>query len=178
MFEQKFNRFCDKVVTVIKGFTGILLLAMLLVVVFQVFWRGVLKLPTPWTEEASTYLVTYITFIGGIAVMIRGEHLTIDLVTEHVSEKMRAWFQVIYCAVFLFVCGYLAFYGAQLCLSPLIYKSRSIAMQIPKVIVYAVMPFSMGLSVIYNVFHLYFLIKHIVTDGKKTDQVAAENAAA
>ncbi len=162
MFETKFYRFCNKAVTVIRYITGFFMLCMLLVVVTQVVMRGILSLPTPWTEEVSTYLVTYITFIGGIAVMIRAEHLAIDLVTEHVSPAIRKLFQVLYSLIFILVCTYLAVYGAELCLNPLIYKQLSIATQIPRVIIYAIMPISMILCDIYCIINLFFVIRHMI----------------
>jgi TRAP-type C4-dicarboxylate transport system permease small subunit len=163
MFEERFNRFCDKLVTVIKSFTGVLLCIMLLVVIFQVIWRDILSLPSPWTEEITTYLITYITFIGGIAVMIRGEHLTIDVVTERCSPKAKDLFQVLYCLVFIFVCTWLAVYGTEMCLSPLLRKQVSIATGIPRIYVYWVMPISMAICDIYCIFHLFFTLKRIAS---------------
>lgn len=162
MFEKKFYALCEKSVRVIKGIVGVLLCCMLLVVVFQVIWRGILRQPTPWTEEISTYLVTYITFLGGIAVMIRGEHLAIDLVTEHVSPRFREWFQVLYGLIYLFVCTYLAVYGFQLCANPLIQKQLSIATQIPRVYIYVIMPVSMVLCDLYCIFNLFFIVRRLL----------------
>lgn len=162
MFETKFYRFCNKVVTVIRYITGFMMLCMLLVVVTQVIMRGILSLPTPWTEEISTYLVTYITFIGGIGVMIRGEHLAIDLVTEHVSPNMKKLFQVLYSLIFILVCSYLAYFGAELCLNPLIQRQLSVATQIPRVYIYMIMPISMILCDIYCFINLFFVIRHMI----------------
>ncbi|MDD3996708.1 MAG: TRAP transporter small permease [Sphaerochaetaceae bacterium] len=170
MFEKRFYRFCEKTVAIIKGFTGILLCCMLLVVVFQVFWRGILGLPTPWTEEVSAYLIIYITFVGGIAVMIRGEHLSIDLVTEFCSPKLREWIQVIYNVVFIGVCSYLAFYGAQMCLHPLLQKQTSIATGIPRVYIYMIMPISMALCDLYCIIHLFFIFRNKILGRDTTIQ--------
>lgn len=165
MFEEKFYRFCDKSVTVIKGLIGTLLCLMLLVVVFQVFWRDILNLNSPWTEEISAILITYITFIGGIAVMIRGEHLAIDLVTEHCSPKIREWIRILYSVVFIFVCTWLALYGTQFCLNPLLQKQTSIATGIPRVYIYMIMPITMILCDIYCVANLFFVIKNKITNN-------------
>ena len=166
MFEERFYRFCDKSVTAIKGLTGVLLCLMLLVVVFQVFWRNVLGLNSPWTEEISAILIIYITFIGGIAVMIRGEHLAIDLVTEHCSPKIREWIRTLYSFIFIFVCTWLAIYGTQFCLNPLLQKQTSIATGIPRVYIYMIMPITMILCDIYCITNLFFVLKNKITNNQ------------
>lgn len=161
MFERNFYLFCDKVIKVIRVITGVSILLMLLVVVFQVFARGIFDIPTPWTEEVTTILITYNTFIGGIALMIRGEHLAIDLVSEHISPKMRNFFQILYLFVIMGVCTYLTIFGTQLCIHPMIYKQTTIAIGFPRVLVYGVMPICMAFCDIYCLFHLFFIFRHL-----------------
>ena len=170
MFEKKFYGFWDKAVSVIRVITGLMILGLLLVVVFQVVWRGILDKPTPWTEEMCNILITYITFIGGIAVLHKGEHLAIDLVSEHVSPKVKNAFQVLYIIVYLFVSGYLAYYGTQLCLNPMIYLQKTQAMQIPRVTFYAIMPVCMGVQFLYCWFDLFFTVRRLFV-RKNTETV-------
>lgn len=171
MTEKKFYQFCNGVVIkVIKAIASVLMLAMLCVVVFQVIWRGIFSLPSPWTEEVSTYLVTYNTFLGGIAVMIKGEHLAIDLVSEHVSIKAKEYFQILYLLVFIGVCTYLTIFGMQFCLNPLVSNQHSVATNIPRVWIYIVMPISMGLSDIYCGFHLFYTVRRLIRRYRGVDR--------
>lgn len=62
MFEKKFYTVCCRAMKVIRSISAVLLGALLLVVVFQIFARGIFNLPTPWTEEVCTILITYNTF--------------------------------------------------------------------------------------------------------------------
>ena len=174
MFEKKFYRFWDNWVKATRIITGILILALLLVVVFQVFWRGILDKASPWTEEVCSLLITYVTFIGGIAVLHKGEHLAIDLVSERVSPKVKNAFQVLYILVYIFVSGYLAYYGAQLCLSPTIYMQKTIALQMPRVIIYLIMPICMGIQFIYCLFNLFFTVRRLFF--KKAEPTDIESA--
>lgn len=162
MFEKKFYTVCCRAMKVIRSISAVLLGALLLVVVFQIFARGIFDLPTPWTEEVCTILITYNTFIGGIVVMMRGEHIAIDLVSEHVSQKARNIFQVIYLIVYIGVCAYLTYFGTELCLSPTIYKQFALATHFPRVAIYGIMPVGMGIAGIYCVFHLFFVVRHLV----------------
>ena len=165
MFEKKFYAFWDKSIGVIRVITGLLIAALLLVVLFQVVWRGILDQPTPWTEEMCSILITYVTFIGGIAVLHKGEHLAIDLVSEHVPSKVKNAFQVLYILVYLFVSLYLTVYGAQLCMNPMIYLQKTQAMQMPRVIIYAIMPVCMAIQVIYCLFQLVFTTRRLFRSG-------------
>lgn len=171
MFEKKFYGFWDKSVGVIRVITGLLILGLLLVVCFQVVWRGILDKPTPWTEEICNIMITYVTFIGGIAVLHKGEHLAIDLVSEHVGQKVKNGFRILYIVVYLGVSLYLAVFGTQLCLSPMIYMQKMQATQFPRVGVYMIMPICMGIQVIYCLFDLFFTIRRFATG--KTDRAAA-----
>lgn len=175
MFEKKFYALWDKAVSVIRVITGLMIGALLLVVVFQVIWRGILDKATPWTEEMCNILITYVTFIGGIAVLHKGEHLAIDLVSEHVSSKVKNAFQVLYIIVYFLVSLYLTIYGAQLCLSPMIYLQKTIAMQIPRVIIYAIMPACMGVQVVYCVFDLFFTVRRLFRGWKNRPANTVEN---
>jgi TRAP-type C4-dicarboxylate transport system permease small subunit len=149
MFEQRFDRICDRLVIWIKRVISVLFCAMLLIIMTQIVVRNFLALPTPWTEEATTYLMIYITFIGGIALMIRGQHLAIDLVTERSPRWARQWFEVSYHLVYLFVCTWLVIYGTELCMSPLIRRQNSISFNFPRGYVYMVVPITMTFCDIY-----------------------------
>lgn len=162
MFETKFYTVCCRAMKVIRSISAVLLGALLLVVVFQIFARSIFNLPTPWTEEVCTILITYNTFIGGIVVMMRGEHIAIDLVSEHVSPKTRNIFQVIYLIVYIGVCTYLTYFGTKLCLSPTIYKQFAMATHFPRVAIYGIMPIGMCIAGIYCVIHLFFVVRHII----------------
>ena len=172
MVEKKFYAFWDKSVRVFRVITGLMILALLLVVMFQVVWRGILDKPTPWTEEMCNILITYITFIGGIAVLHKGEHLAIDLVSEHVSPKWKNAFQVLYIIVYLLVSLYLAYYGTQLCTNPMIYLQKTQAMQIPRVTIYAIMPVCMAIQFLYCCIHLVFTIRRLFLRSEKSAEVA------
>ena len=172
MFEKKFYAFWDKAVSVIRVITGLMILGLLLVVMFQVVWRGILDRPTPWTEEMCSILITYVTFIGGIAVLHKGEHLAIDLISEHVSPKWKNAFQVLYIIVYLLVSLYLAYYGTQLCTNPMIYLQKTQAMQIPRVVIYAIMPVSMAVQVLYCCIHLPLTIRRLFLKKQRAENTA------
>lgn len=56
-----------------------MILAMTLLILGQVFWRYVLEAPFVWSEELSLLLMTWITFLGSALLLMRHEHLGIDV---------------------------------------------------------------------------------------------------
>ena len=59
-----------------------MVLAMTLLILGQVFWRYVLEAPFVWSEELSLLLMTWITFLGGALLLMRNEHLGIDIFVD------------------------------------------------------------------------------------------------
>ena len=125
----------------------------------MVFWTKAEKVTVPLDLVKES--LKHVTFIGGIAVLHKGEHLAIDLVSEHVSPKVKNAFQVLYILVYLFVSGYLTYYGTQLCLNPMIYLQKTQAMQLPRVTFYAIMPVCMGVQFVYCWFDLFFTVRRL-----------------
>ncbi|MEQ8895504.1 MAG: TRAP transporter small permease [Roseovarius sp.] len=59
-----------------------MVLAMTLLILGQVFWRYVLEAPFVWSEELSLLLMTWITFLGAALLLMRNEHLGIEVFIE------------------------------------------------------------------------------------------------
>lgn len=80
-----FRRCCD----VMYYLTEILLFFVMAIITLEVFSRYVLKSPTLWVVDVSRYSLVYITFLGATTLLLRGEHINVDLLITHVSERNR-----------------------------------------------------------------------------------------
>ncbi len=69
--------------------TGLLMLALMAVVVMQVFYRYVLELPLVWSDEAARHLLVWLSFVGGGVAIARNLHPRIELVDSIQSDKVR-----------------------------------------------------------------------------------------
>jgi TRAP-type C4-dicarboxylate transport system permease small subunit len=70
--------------------------AALLFVIFasvmtQVLGRGVLKIPVPWTDEATRYTYVVLVFLGAALALrdTEGSHITVDIVTMLLPTKIK-----------------------------------------------------------------------------------------
>ena len=71
--------------------------------------RNIIHMPLSWTVEMAQFLITAYYIAGGAYSMILREHVRMDLIYEHLSEKTRAkvdvvtsFFLLFYLAVMLF----------------------------------------------------------------------------
>lgn len=80
------KKLLDKAVTEILG---LLVCAICLVVLWQVFTRFVLNNPSSWSEEVCRYLLIWISFIGGSLGLNNGTHMGLCSATRFLRKADR-----------------------------------------------------------------------------------------
>lgn len=68
---------------------AILFGAMIIIMALGVFFRYVLNNSLSWNIELSRFIFTWATFLGAVIAMRDGVHIRIDLLVDHVPEKIR-----------------------------------------------------------------------------------------
>ncbi|PCH75266.1 MAG: TRAP transporter permease DctQ [Rhodobacteraceae bacterium] len=71
-----------------------LVIATLAMTGFSVFRRYVLGRPVTWSDELSGFLVVAIVMLGAAEVLRRGEHVSVDILTENATGRKRWWFDL------------------------------------------------------------------------------------
>lgn len=165
--------FLDTVVKIQKKLTAFMLLAMVIVVAIQVFARKFLMLATPWTEELAKYILIWIAFFGGMGALIKGEHLMVDIIYNMLSERLKRYARILNDLIFTSFSGFLLVFGIQLCINPVIIKSMSPAMQMPRIWLYICVPISTAFMVTYSVYDLVLAIKELL---KKDDNMSGHHS--
>ncbi|MDR7869693.1 MAG: TRAP transporter small permease [Tissierellaceae bacterium] len=79
----------------------LLMVAMTISVVTQVFSRTVLNVSPSWTEEVARYMLVWITFIGASLGVKRGAHMGVEAFTMILPKKVQKIVQ----AVTLLICA-------------------------------------------------------------------------
>ena len=64
-------------------------IAMLILVVAQIFIRYVLKVSVPWTEEAARWFYAWQIFLGSAVAMREGLHLRVTVLLDRCTGKPR-----------------------------------------------------------------------------------------
>lgn len=165
--KNKLDKFFAGIVFVQKKLCACLLLVMIVMVSMQVAGRF-MHAKFPWTEEITNYSLIWMTFIGSVGVLIKGEHLTVDLFLLRYTPVQRRIARVVIDLTVLIFTGLLFVFGTKLCMNPLIINGRTPALAISRVWIYASLPISMFFSSLYGLYSLTVGVVDLVTGGKIT----------
>ena len=140
-----------------------MVLTMTLVVATQVICRYLLGASLTWSEEASRYLMIWITFLGGSTAFKRGMHTGFDAVVRALSPEAR-WaarlVALLAIVTFLVIVG---LKGMELALFNM--AQRSPAMRLPMGTVYLAIPTGCLLMLVYAADQLVHLVRK-PSDGR------------
>lgn len=73
---------------------ALLVIATMVVVGYSVVLRYVFGQPQVWTDELVSFWLVVIVTLGAADVLRRGGHIGMDLVTDRLPSKARAWAEV------------------------------------------------------------------------------------
>lgn len=93
------DRFSQGVATV----SSFLLGAMALVVAYEVGSRYFFGRPTIWAWDINVQLMMAMIMLGIADVYRRDMHIRVDVFTSRLSERARAWLDVLYAPLLLFI---------------------------------------------------------------------------
>lgn len=144
---------------ILRWILVVIMAAMTLNVLWQVFSRFLLQDPSSFTEELARYMLIWIGILGAAYVAGQKLHLAIDLLPTKLKGKSKAYLEIfINIAIFVFALGGLVIGGIRLVSITLMLNQISAAMQVPLGYIYTVLPISGALMAFYS---FYFIIKQI-----------------
>ena len=128
----------------------ILIMAIMVVnVLWQVFTRFVVGVPSSFTDELARYLMIWIGILGAAYVSGRNMHVAIDVLPNRASpENQKKITRIVYTIIILFSITALVIGGSRLVYISYLLGQSSPALQIPLALVYMVIPIS-GILIIY-----------------------------
>lgn len=132
------------------GWTLAFLMAvMVLNVLWQVFTRYVIGIPSSFTDELARYLLIWIGILGAAYAAGRRIHVAIDILPSRLSPRSQVNLLVfVNVVIIIFALTVLVIGGSRLVYITFLLKQNSPALQIPLGGVYTIIPVS-GLLVVY-----------------------------
>jgi TRAP-type C4-dicarboxylate transport system permease small subunit len=91
LFGVMFQRCCN----IMMHMTEVLLFFIMVIITYEVVARYILKSPTLWVVDVSRYCLVYITFLGAAGLLLKGEHINVDLFLTHLSRRTQLILQII-----------------------------------------------------------------------------------
>jgi TRAP-type C4-dicarboxylate transport system permease small subunit len=84
-----FSRFVDGSVKVLESLITVLLVIMMLTLLWQVFTRFVVKVPSIWTEEVARAAFVYMALLGAAVGVRRFNHFGVSIFIDHLRGAVR-----------------------------------------------------------------------------------------
>jgi TRAP-type mannitol/chloroaromatic compound transport system permease small subunit len=95
-------RFADLVNEVVGRVVSFLVVAIMLIVVYDITARNVFGMPTQWVFELTKQLyAAHFILLGGYA-LLHDSHIRVEVVREHLSERLKHILEIIGYIVFFF----------------------------------------------------------------------------
>lgn len=128
----------------------ILIMAVMVInVLWQVFTRFIVGVPSSFTDELARYLMIWIGILGAAYVSGKNMHVAIDVLQTKVSPKnQKKMKRIVYVIVIAFSLTAMVIGGFRLVYISYLLGQSSPALQIPLALVYMVIPVS-GILIIY-----------------------------
>jgi TRAP-type C4-dicarboxylate transport system permease small subunit len=153
-----------KIDFVLKWVLVIIMAAMTLNVLWQVFTRFILQNPSSYTEELARYMLIWIGILGAAYVAGQKMHLAIDLLSTKLKGIQKSYLEIfIQFTVFVFALFVMLIGGIRLVQITLSLNQISAALQIPLGYVYSVLPLSGALMMFYSASYIIEEIKNLKT---------------
>ncbi len=112
--------------------------AMCLLIFAQVFFRFVVFVPLPWSEELARYLMVWMAMLGAPLALRMDQHIGVGLVLERLPRRVRLWVTLGTCLATIAFMAVIGWQGVLLCRKNLTQVSP--AMQLPMMFSYAAIP--------------------------------------
>ena len=147
-FRTKLDALLEKTLVVIMS-------AMVINVLWQVFSRYILTNPSSFTDELARYLMIWVGVLGAAYVAGKGNHVAITYFSEKMSPPNLKKIQVfINLTILTFAILGMLIGGVRLVYITLVLEQLSPALKIPLGVVYSVIPISGILIIFYKILDL------------------------
>ncbi|MFW5730734.1 MAG: TRAP transporter small permease [Desulfonatronovibrionaceae bacterium] len=132
------------------------LVVMLAAISMQIFFRLYLD-ALPWTEELARYMLVWVTFLGATLAYRRGLHITVNFVVDFLPGPVARYLRLAAILASLLFFGVIMFYAVRF----MQFQSAQLtpSLRIPIYLVYAVIPFSLGVMFMHS---LHALLVEII----------------
>ena len=151
----------------------VLMAAMVINVLWQVFTRFVLKNPSSFTEEAARYMMIWVGLLGSAYATGQKSHLALDLLTSKFQGARKRTSELfIHSVVLLFALAVLVGGGGRLVWIQLSLGQQSAALQLKLGYVYLAVPLAGALIVFYSAIALLDILRG---DTRSSEQSSGLN---
>ena len=146
---------------------GLGLVAMTVIVAYQVFMRYVLNASPPWTEAGSIMIMSWFIFLGAAVGVRENFHMGFDVLLYVLPPGAKPWLRAITdIAIFAFAFG-MVFYGGELAIR--YWSTRIPVLGLPTTFTYLPIVISGALMCLFSLERLLLRLAGEPVDETETD---------
>ncbi len=148
--------FVDGLEKLLESAMVLILIVMMGSLMWQVFTRFVIKMPSIWTEEIARYSFLYMVMVGAAIGVKRSTHFGMTMLIEKMSSKTRYYYWRFVINVVILVCSLLILiFGAEFTVKYGLTRV-SPTFLVPMAWAFAIIPVSALLMVVFAVYNILF----------------------
>ena len=142
-----------KIIDKILGNVLVIIMGVMVInVLWQVFTRFIIGVPSSFTDELARYLMIWLGILGAAYVSGRNMHVAIEIIPLRSSKKTQKKLKLfVYSLIIVFVLFVLVVGGSRLVYITYTLNQYSPALQLPLAVVYFVIPLSGALIIYYKI---------------------------
>jgi TRAP-type C4-dicarboxylate transport system permease small subunit len=134
---------------ILSNMTGYIMLAVMLICFLQVVTRYILLISLPWSEEVSRLGLVWATLLGACVLLKRGEHMSVEFLTNRLHPKLRSVLLIMINIVVLIMLIAMVWGGMQLVM--LTWDDRTTSLGYPRNFFYWPIPVCGTIMGIYTI---------------------------
>ena len=169
-----YKKILDAVIKAVTQFLGVLISAIVVIIVLQVFTRYIVKSPLMWTEQTCRFIFIWMMMLGIPCLFHRRDFMAFDLLLESAHGKL---YHILRLIIDAFIITFAIFWlsgDIQLIMGT--YKKWTTGVRIPYYVLYGVQGISAFL--LFNVMFYQFLEQLIaMIKGEDKEKVIADDKA-
>lgn len=150
--------FVKKISKILEVICVILFAAIVLLGTYQIVVRYVFNSPSTVSEELLTYLFTWLALLSGALVFENREHMRMSFIADKVKGKKKIVLEIFCEVVVLLFMAFVMVYGG-INITILTNAQVTASLGIPMSIIYAIIPVSGVLAIIFNCSNIIKLVR-------------------
>lgn len=152
----------DKLFLAIEKVSEWVLLALGIMIFYDVVMRYLFNSPTIWALELSEYILVFLAFAGAGNLQKKKKHIKMDFFYQKLSTQTRTVIDLIIYLLTAVFSYFLLAKSIQMTLTAYKYSSMSNSLlEVPLCIPYAIVPFGMGLLLIQAIIDVIGSLKKL-----------------
>jgi len=146
---QVFWRRFDRLLDVMAGMAGVILVFIVAAVCYTIFMRFFFKETTIWIIQTTEYALLWIVFLATAWLLREGGHITTDIIYVHLTEKTKQQLNFVMAIVGALVSLVMLYYGVAYTYDCIINSVTDVrAVTVPKWAVFVIIPIGSFLLVV------------------------------